>query len=151
MLRRAGKTPSDGFSRNPHAEPATLNFMPPAALNWKENTLRYRIRESSKAQRPQIGLLVTGRPAEPEPKRGRCSAGPAKFHQTVFYEIRAHSPRHCISCLLPRLTGRKKPFANRIRELSKVRRPLIHLLVMGRPAELELKRERCSAKPAKLY
>ena len=39
MLRGAGKIPSDGFLQNPRAEPATLNFMPPAALNWKERTL----------------------------------------------------------------------------------------------------------------
>ena len=67
--------------------------MPLAALNWKEKTLRYRIWELSKVRRPLIDLLVTGRPAEPEPKRGRCSAGPAQFHQTDFYEFRALSPR----------------------------------------------------------
>ena len=45
---------------------------------------RYRIRELSKVRRPLMHLLVTGRPAEPEPKRGRCSAGPAFSHGGVF-------------------------------------------------------------------
>ena len=39
MLRGAGQISSGSFSGNPYPEPATLNFMPPAALNWKEKTL----------------------------------------------------------------------------------------------------------------
>ena len=111
MLRGAGKILSDESSRFSYVRSVTLVFMPPTALKCNEKTLRYRIRELRRLRRPLIGLLVTGRPAEPEPKRGRCSAGPAKFYQTDFRVFRTFGPRRWFSCLRPRLSRRKKPFA----------------------------------------
>ena len=59
----------------PEPEPFSLTVF------WKENTLRYRIRELNEPSRRLIGLIVMGRPAEPEPKRERCSAGPTKLFE----------------------------------------------------------------------
>ena len=67
----------------------------------------------------QFAFSLRGAPPSPSPGRGRCSAGPAKFYQADFHEMCAFGPRHWISRLWPRLTGRKKPFANRIREFVK--------------------------------
>ena len=70
-----------------------------------------RIRELRQLWRPLIGLLFTGRPAEPEPKRGRCSAGPA-FLWCGFWRCGELGPILSQSRSTQASSGRKKPFAS---------------------------------------
>ena len=94
-------------------------------LKEEKNPSAEAIRELSELQGRRIGLLVTGRPAEPKPKRGRCSAGPAFNYQSeicVFCgksiyesEFELCPPTNFLS-LTARLKEGKNPSAKAIRE-----------------------------------
>ena len=95
----SGEPPPDAAGRRRTPDGSAEQYISAAKIGRKK-PFANRIRELRQLWRPLIGLPFTGRPAEPEPKRGRCSAGPAFSHGAIFERQAPQTKRDQTNSLL---------------------------------------------------